>query len=74
MQSCDRVTKCPFTSTHLLLLYCTKDDRDTTLYTLLTTPSVTVARKSSVHAYLPLPHCSRLEGSEAEILNILKLP
>ena len=43
-----------------------KDDRVTTLYTLWTTPSVTVARNLSVHAYFQL-RMSLVPKSEVKI-------
>ena len=49
-----------------------KDDRVTTLCTPWITPSVTIARNSSVHARIRL-HIPTVSNTEAEILNILKL-
>ena len=50
-----------------------KDDHVTTLYTPWTTPSVTVARNSYMHAQ-NRPCMPTVHKSEVEILNVLKLP
>ena len=73
MRTCDTVAKChlpPLTLCHRGTL---KDDRVTTLYTLWTKPPVTIARNLSVHAHFLLSMLM-VPKSEAEILNILKLP
>ena len=48
-----------------------KDDLVTNLYTLWTTPSVTIVRNSSVHAHIH-SHMLTMRWSVAEILNRLK--
>ena len=54
MQSCDRVAKCPKAQLTLCHHITPKDVRVTTLYTLWTTPSVTIARNSYAHACIHL--------------------
>ena len=63
----------PFTSTHLKLHITPKDDQVTTLYTPWITPSVTIARNSSVHTHIHL-YMLTVRWSKVEILSILKLP
>ena len=50
-----------------------KDNKITMLYALWTTPSVTVARNFPAHVHFLQP-MSTVPKSEAEILNISKLP
>ena len=62
------------TFTHLICRRVTpKDNRVTTLDTLWTRPSDTVARNSSAHAHVRL-HMLTVPNSETEILSILKIP
>ena len=68
MPASDTVAKCPVISTHLMSPCYT--ERGTTLCTLWTTPSVTAARNSVIIHMAML----KVRQSEAEILNILKLP
>ena len=68
MQPCDTVAKCLCTSTLLMSVYFT-ERRVTTLYTLWTTPSVTIARNSSAHAGICLCMIT-VANSEVQILNI----
>ena len=63
MRPCDTVAKCLFTP--LMSPFYTE--------TPWTTPSVTVARKSSTHAHIRLSMLT-VPNSKVKILNILKLP
>ena len=68
MWPCDTVAKHPSTSTRLMPLYYTVHNRVTTLYTLLTTPSFTVAKNSLIRLRVPT-----VPNSEVEILKIVTL-
>ena len=63
MQACDTVVKCPFPPLALCGHITPKHDQFITLYTLLTTPSVTASKIASGHVH----------GETVGILTILKL-
>ena len=69
-RSCNTLAKRPFTSTHLMSPYYTeRQPSHNLIYTVDHTPLVTIARNSRIH----LPRLT-VPNSEAEIINMLKLP
>ena len=73
MRPCETVAKCPFTFTGLMSpCYIERRLSNNLIYTVDYT-LVNVARNSSADACIRL-HVLTVPNSEAEILNILKLP
>ena len=63
MRTCDTVVKHPF-----ITCITPKDNRVTTFYTLWPTPSLTIARNSSVHDHIHM-RIPMVPNYEAEMLN-----
>ena len=73
MLSSDTMSKCPICQ---LTLYCCvtpKDDQVTTLYTLWTTPSVTVARNSSEHAHITSLYTNTVNNHPKTVKQLVKI-